>query len=494
MKNFSIYIAFLVGLSSSSAQTKKSPANSFHLSINISSARVLSDSMEITFWRNQSFTRSIYDGGYFTFPLNRQSFEVDIDSVLHIGRLTIYSKEISAYLPHDQIVEPGDSITMTVRVRENGTADIDFSGHGSLKYNIGKKLEPLSSAMKSLEWQPQQIIDRLHVVKKYDSLLAEVMKLLNEFRHQLKKPIYDVWKADATGETWNHQLRVLSLAFSEADQLKKNEWKNLITQLLSKSSDINEQIIGLSPGYLDFEYQKTKWQLVYEKNNDYKPWEFTSSNSSFEFIDLYRKLKKSHSGLLRENLLTYSICNSSDINLFFDGCMPEDLTWCYEDAINLIKTPSLKHFAEHRLQKFGLGAPAFNFELLSQSGERVKLSDFKGRFVLLDIWSNGCTACLYFIKEFEKKVYPHIKNRSDVVALSVSTESNHDKWLNALEKHSRSFILNCFSEKGLNDDLMKHYEISYVPFVLLIDKEGKVISSSVRNCENLNKLLDSLPQ
>ena len=472
------------------------PAQSFYLAIHINSDLPLNDSLTITFSRNQTFSRALYDGGYYLFPLNSNSpFETRINDVHDIGRLTLYSREISnSYLPVNQMVEPGDSIKIEILLSEDGTSSIKFSGRGSSKYVLGKMTEGITLAKKDLELQAALGKKKtIQVIKQYDSLLIEHVKLLNAFRKKISPQVYEVWKADAIAETRNQQFRILSLAYSTADSPNKENWKREIDKLLSKTKvKLRAQNIGLSRNFIEWEYEKTKWALVYERNKNYKPWEFTGNNDSLEFIDLYKKLRKNYSGSLRENLLAYSLLSTSDIYLFFDGCLPDDFTWCLNDAARLIQSPNLKQRVEEKLRRFGRGAPAFNFELFSEAGQRIHLSDFKSKTVLIEIWSNGCTACIDFIKEFERKIYPDIKDRDDLKMMTISIETDHNKWFSSLKKHSRPGFVNLYTEKGISDPLMIHYEISYTPFVLLIDSKGKIISSTVRNCDQLNMLIKEI--
>jgi hypothetical protein len=466
--------------------------HSFYLKIHIDKTLPLKDSLVISFSRNQTFSRAIYDGGYYVFPLNSIApFEMCIKDVYDVGRLSLYSSEISdSYLPTNQMVEPGDSISMEICLRDDGTSNVKFTGRGSSKYVLGKMMHEITSARKDLELQTaMQKKNAVQAVKEYDSLLLEQIKLLNDFCKRLNQQVYKIWKADAIAETSNQQLRILSLAYSTADSQNKAKWKREIDKLLSKTNlRLSSQNTGLSTNFVEWQYEKTKWTMVYEKNKNYKPWEFTGNNDSFEFIDLYKRLKKNYFGSLRENLLTYGLLNSSDINMFFGGCATEDFTWCLKDAFQLIKSPGLKSLVKEKLEKFGRGSPIFNFQLATANGELVTPTDFKGKTVLIEIWSVGCGACHDFIKEFERKIYPDIKNRDDIKVISFCTETDKSRWLKASHKYSLPGFINVYSEKGPRDPLMVYYSATFYPFILLVDGEGKIIST-MQNCDQLAGLL-----
>ena len=79
------------------------------------------------------------------------------------------------------------------------------------------------------------------------------------------------------------------------------------------------------------------------------------------------------------------------------------------------------------------GSPAADFTYPDVEGNRVSLSDFKGKVVLVDVWATWCSPC--------RKEIPHLKNLkkemhgTDVVFLGVSVDEAKDKqkWLDFIE-------------------------------------------------------------
>jgi len=112
--------------------------------------------------------------------------------------------------------------------------------------------------------------------------------------------------------------------------------------------------------------------------------------------------------------------------------------------------------------------PAPAFELTDSSGALVKLSDFKGRVVLLNFWATWCHGCQteipWFI-EFENKY-----KRDGLTVIGVSMDD--DGW-----KSVKPWI----GEKKVNypvviggESLGKKFGLGAMPKTLLIDRDGKV--------------------
>lgn len=62
-----------------------------------------------------------------------------------------------------------------------------------------------------------------------------------------------------------------------------------------------------------------------------------------------------------------------------------------------------------------------DFELLDLDGKRVKLSDFRGKTVVLNFWTKTCRPCLEEMPSFAE-LARMVANRKDVVVLTVSTD------------------------------------------------------------------------
>ena len=75
------------------------------------------------------------------------------------------------------------------------------------------------------------------------------------------------------------------------------------------------------------------------------------------------------------------------------------------------------------LTRLGIGVKAPDFELETLDGEKVKLSDYQGKKVILNFWATWCPPCKDEMPAMEKF---HKKAGDDVVILAVNIDPHYD--------------------------------------------------------------------
>ena len=112
------------------------------------------------------------------------------------------------------------------------------------------------------------------------------------------------------------------------------------------------------------------------------------------------------------------------------------------------------------------------------SGEVKKLSDFRGKYVVLNFWANGCAKSGEVVAEM-KNLYNVVKeNQDQFVIISVALESDAAAWQAALEKNGMGGDgwLNACDLAGAASPAAALYGVEKAPRIILVEPEGRAVS------------------
>jgi thiol-disulfide isomerase/thioredoxin len=135
-----------------------------------------------------------------------------------------------------------------------------------------------------------------------------------------------------------------------------------------------------------------------------------------------------------------------------------------------------------------IGTRFINIEGSDPNGTKHKLSDFKGKYVLLDFWASWCGPCRQE-NPATLKAYNLYKGKGFEV-FGFSTDANIDSWVNAIKADHLNW-LNVSDLKGFYSIGAANYRVRSIPANFLIDPNGIIIAKNLRG-DDLEKKLKEL--
>lgn len=129
------------------------------------------------------------------------------------------------------------------------------------------------------------------------------------------------------------------------------------------------------------------------------------------------------------------------------------------------------------LKRLAIGQPAPDFESLTANNRTVKLSDFRGKYLLLDFWASWCVPC----REENPNIVRLFHRYADqgFTVLGVSLDGNPGSWLKAVEQDKLEWT-NVSDLQAWKGEVVDLYRISAIPTSYILDPDGIIVAKDLR--------------
>jgi peroxiredoxin len=218
-------------------------------------------------------------------------------------------------------------------------------------------------------------------------------------------------------------------------------------------------------------------------------------------VQKYQKLFDTETEKRNNNAIHYLQSNKTDLAvlLFLDFFPRDKYAALHQEVMQALHEKYPDHpFVSERYKmemspatSTSVGAMAPELAFANPEGKILKLSDLKGKVVLIDFWASWCRPCR---QENPNVVAAYKKyNKKGFEIFSVSLDKDKASWVKAIEADGLIWP-NHVSDLGYwNSQGAKIYGVSSIPATFLIGKDGRIIAKNLRGAalENtLKELLD----
>lgn len=140
--------------------------------------------------------------------------------------------------------------------------------------------------------------------------------------------------------------------------------------------------------------------------------------------------------------------------------------------------------------KFINGEKAQEIEASLISGDAFKLSEQKGKYILIDFWGSWCGPC---IAEFPALKALNAKyTGANFEILSIAVEQDEQRWRKAIERFALNWDLHVLdlatSLRFFDSKIAADYGIKEVPTKYLLNPDGQIIGVNL-SFEEMDKIL-----
>lgn len=311
--------------------------------------------------------------------------------------------------------------------------------------------------------------------------------------------------------TFNYQMKVEQPG---TYTLSYNQWENL--QFWAEDENIEVNFNGMDttiaakniPPFLEIINAGPKNHLMnLVNNNEYRNYQLMldfgdiAYKADFKDDDAKRKFCLNIYSTLyadlaeRERFLAdkyYYITSVTDIFQRLkegkDQELIDKITKAHPNYAPLLKIIEAKKVAKENAEKMNVGNMAPDFKFPTADGKKnLGPQNFRGKYLLIDFWASWCGPCRSEIPHL-KEYYELFKGKG-VEFLSVSIDSKSDAWIKAMDQEKMAWPQVLAPESGKT--ITKLYQFSGIPFIILLDKEGKIIAKQIRG-EEIKKLLEEV--
>ncbi len=374
--------------------------------------------------------------------------------------------------------QPGDSIYLKIVNRQNIIFAGDHEAENNLLFSEGLS----SDIIRITSNDGLSVSERGSIIlEKFKERLTFIKSNENKFDDDFIR----FFIAESIGKKYSELFRVISKS-------NKYEYPDLFAKMDSFGADTvldesrSRSYNNCFASFIDIFLQNQYLNLTSQTDREtrwYDGLNFPDKEVLLDLVEGYPNLYK---------LLSYSSFNNM---IYLTNEIPdlESLIPAMDRLASIIPNEYLLNILRERLvnkvRKLKLVLP-YNFIAESQTGEKMKLSDFKKPLILIDFWATWCKPCIENMPKVDEFAF---QNRDSIVVLAVNIGDSGANWRNYLSENNFSSLIQLKLNHDESSKVFSEYYFDSVPNYILLTSELKFIIKGISKFdpEHINFLMQA---
>ena len=309
---------------------------------------------------------------------------------------------------------------------------------------------------------------------------------------QVRKPIFDIGEIEVPESDVTDVLEFLD----EITELQKNianDYRTAMTKISAAQAKASNQILDQAGQLSDEQFARAaafglaaRVRSVAQKSEE-------DQRKIFELVE--RQLSIGVEKGLQRSELTNASTLASYLERSGETALAAEAYGRFAELLKAAKNPAYRAYSprfEGSARRLSLLGNPIELAGKLLDGSDFDWDSYQGKVVLIDFWATWCGPCIAEAPNVRKNYDLYHDLGFEVVGISLDTDK---KALEAyLEKENVPWVNLFQAGTGWKHPLALKYGVSAIPTVLLVDRDGKVVSLRARGAElgnQLKKLFDS---
>lgn len=343
------------------------------------------------------------------------------------------------------------------------------------EYTISMYLEnfPDSTKFQLLDFDKSEIIDSSYLIEGKVIFKGKVNEPFNARIHTIDDKNLDLWME-------NSKIKINGTYQDfQYSKIEGSPLNIVMVKYRDQQKKLNLQRDGIIKVFMEFTVSNLN-----EADNEYQKIKITldsidSEVSKNRISGIESEEPSYHT--IKELYFLRNYLSKDSLNLYFK-LFPENLQNSKYGKI--IKTYIDK-------KSIIIGDNFVDIEGVNEEGQIIKLSNFKGKYILLDFWASWCAPCRIENPNLVK-TYKEFSDKGFEI-FSFSTDNNINSWKKAVEKDSLIWT-NVINENGSYSKMstLYLYGVQTIPSSFLINPDGIIIAKNLKGKSLSDKLREEI--